>query len=109
METKTYNGWANYETWNCNLWLDNDGSMEYLVERATELRADDPDSAIYDLAKEIESMIDDANPIGNDVSMFSDMLSAALREIDYYEIAEHIISDLDPIEEEEEEEEEEEV
>jgi len=105
METKSYNGWSNYETWNCNLWLDNDGSVEYLIDRATELRADDPDSAVYDLAKEIEAMIDDANPIGDQSSMFSDLLSAALREIDCYEIAEHIISDLDPIEEEEEEEE----
>lgn len=103
METKTYNGWTNYETWNCNLWLDNDGSMEYLIERATELVQDDPDSACYQLAKEIESMIDDANPIGDQCSMFSDMLSAALREVDYDEIAEHIISDLDLPEEEEEE------
>lgn len=105
METKTYNGWTNYETWNCNLWLDNDGSMEYLIERATELVRDDPDSAVYDLAREIECMIDEANPIGDQSSMFSDMLSAALREVDYDEIAEHIISDLDLPEEEEEEEE----
>ena len=95
METKQYNGWTNYETWNCNLWLDNDGSMEYLIERATELMQDDPDSAAYQLAKEIEFMIDDANPIGDQSSMFSDMLSASLREVDYDEIAEHIISDLD--------------
>jgi len=106
-DNKSYNGWSNYETWNCALWLNNDGSMEYLIERATELRDADPDSATYNLAQEIESMIDENNPIGDQSSMFSDMLSAALREVDYDEIAEHIISDLDLPEEEEEEEEEE--
>lgn len=100
----SYNGWTNYETWNCNLWLDNDGSGEYLIERATELRNDDPDSACYDLAQEIETMIDENNPIADQCSMFTDLLRSALSEIDYMEIAEHIISDLDPIEEEEEEE-----
>ena len=100
----SYNGWTNYETWNCNLWLDNDGSGEYLIERAMELRKDDPDSACYDLSKEIEDMIWENNPIADQCSMFSDLLSSALHEIDYTEIADHIIADLDPIEEEEEEE-----
>ena len=29
--SKTYNGWANYETWNVALWLGNDESMYNLA------------------------------------------------------------------------------
>lgn len=103
METKKYNGWNNYETWSCMLWIDNDGSGEHFRERAEELMADDPDSAIYNLAQEIDDWVDENDPIGDQPSMYSDILRSALREIDYYEIAEHIISDLDLVEEEEEE------
>ena len=27
METKAYNGWANYETWNVALWIGNDEGL----------------------------------------------------------------------------------
>jgi hypothetical protein len=32
MNTETYNGWTNYETWNVALWLQNDETM-YNVAR----------------------------------------------------------------------------
>jgi CRISPR/Cas system-associated endonuclease/helicase Cas3 len=46
---KTYNGWKNYETWLVALWIDKDGSADYWMERANELRY------ASDLADEIKS------------------------------------------------------
>ena len=34
MSAQTFNGWANYETWNVALWIQND---EYLYDLATEI------------------------------------------------------------------------
>ena len=33
MSTQTYNGWANYETWNVALWLGNDEGMYTIARR----------------------------------------------------------------------------
>jgi hypothetical protein len=101
----TYNSWSNYETWNCALWLDNDGgSYSHWSARAQKLYDDNDgieDDATYDLAIELENEIVDNAP---EVSgMYSDLLSAALREIDFYEIAEHYIADVDKVEPEPEE------
>ena len=78
----SYNGWSNYETWNVALWLDNDGYDSMLREMARDAKDE------YSLSKSIEDMIDEMTPdLG--ANMFSDMLNAALREVNYYEIAEH--------------------
>ena len=31
MSQQTYNGWANYETWNVSLWLQNDEAMHQIA------------------------------------------------------------------------------
>lgn len=101
-----YNGWKNYETWNVALWLGNDqGTYSMLSEMAQEAYDDNDggdDSAKSDLAKKIESFVDENNPLADQASMFSDLLGAALREVDYYEIAEHYMEDVEKKEEEEE-------
>ena len=32
METKDYNGWANWETWNFNLWINNDLRLHNIMD-----------------------------------------------------------------------------
>lgn len=102
---KEYNGYTNYETWNCALWLDNDqGTQLMMQEKAIELveAMDNPndkleiETATQDMEAFLESIVDDMQETMGfhiEASMFSDMLNAALREIDYYDIAESQLAD----------------
>ena len=77
-----YNGWSNYETWNVKLWLDNEqGSYDECRDMARRARS------VNALADQLKDMIHEAAPdLG--ASMFSDLLNAALGEVDWDEIAE---------------------
>lgn len=97
-----YNGWTNYETWLINLWADNDaGSYEFWREQAqetyNEASADDTFSrderAALDLAEKLKEWHNEATP--EVTGLWADMINAALSEVNWYEIAEHYISDCD--------------
>lgn len=89
-----YNGWSNYETWNVKLWMDNDeGSYHYWQDRTAAIAdaSDEDDSAIYELAQEIQSWHEEMRPETNGV--FADLLGAALSEVDWSEIAHSLMCD----------------
>lgn len=104
---KTYNGWTNYETWVTALWLDNDeGSQNYWREIAQECRDQAPSSSRvkegyvtvegetrYTLAERLKEEITDASPLP-DAGLFTDLLGAALQEVNWYEIVDHWLADL---------------
>lgn len=101
MDNTRYNGWTNYETWNINLWLDNDaGSHEYWRERAIEAytNADTnkvfskAENAALDLRHELADYFNEINPLADEANCFSDLLGAALSSVNWYEIAEHWIT-----------------
>ncbi len=99
MNHKEYNGWYNYETWATNLWLENDeGSYNYWIDAAqdackqAERDRGDKSDATGALADRLKDEIDDAVPdLG--CTLFADLMSAALSEINYYEIAEHMVEE----------------
>lgn len=98
MTTDTrYNGWANYETWCVNLWLDNEQStQEYIDEMAREILEEEDfnrDDAIYELAQRIEEMHDESMPEVSGV--YADLLGSAMRVVSWYEIAKHYIDDIE--------------
>ena len=111
MTKKEYNGWFNYETWLVSLWMDNEqGSSSYWAEIAqdvyNEASAGDSyesqtrkESASCELADRIKSEHEEASP--EVTGLFADLINAALSEVNWYEIAEHL---LDEVEEEETEE-----
>lgn len=106
-----YQGWSNYETWNVALWIYNDeGAYEMVKEwaaegwKAAEKLSDRPygrtgfnreERAAYALADQIQELVEDGNPLASDASMYSDMLSAAIGEVDWSEIAKGWIEEVE--------------
>lgn len=101
-EDKTYNGWTNYETWNVALWLDNDqGSQEhwhgmakmYLRLSTADSYMTQDEQATGRLAVALKEEVQDGDSKPDlGASMYSDLLNAALSEVNFYEIAEHMIA-----------------
>jgi len=85
-----YNGWANYETWAVNLWIENEEPTYDEARDMTREALDeneDEDTATYILSKRIKEWVADMTPdLG--ASLAGDLLGAALSEVRWYEIAE---------------------
>ena len=102
-----YNGWTNYETWCVALWLDNDeGSYHHWQATAAEIRDDATnchqvldgiwtaeEAVRFNLADRIESEVTEASPI-SEPTLYNDLLTAALSEVDWLEIADAILQRL---------------
>lgn len=103
METsKKYNGWTNYETWNVALWFDNEeGSSNYWNERAQvcydDAQADASftreEEAGFALAKEMQGEVEENTPTVT--GMYADLLNESIYEVNWHEIAEHYIDEVE--------------
>lgn len=103
-----YQGWRNYETWAVALWIDNEiTAFRYWREIARNCRRAAPnteqvkkgiwtpkEAAQFNLADQLKEEITEGHPL-NGPSMYADLLSAAFSEVDWHEIAESILAELD--------------
>lgn len=93
-----YNGWSNYETWATKLWIDNDNIFSNIVKEINQPKNYPCDGSglniIRKVAERIEGYFIKNNPIKNS-SVYFDLLNAALRKVDWWEIADHIVNEQD--------------
>lgn len=89
---KRYNGWANYETWCVNLWLDNDEGLQDEKQRLVREHCDeDEDGSVTgcdtgSAADALKAWVEEMAPdLGG--TLWADLLNSALAEVDWYEIA----------------------
>ncbi len=104
-----YEGWTNHATWCVNLWLVNDDATHpYWTEEAARHRDEaaqqsqvlsgiwsEANAACYYLADQLREEVEEASPLVDQGSIYSDLLSAALGEVDWNEIAEALLEELD--------------
>lgn len=101
-ESKGYNCWTNYETWSIPLFIDNDGGADYWRERTEEIiRDSEPDQvctrkqrAAITLADALKDEFEENNPLADQCSVYSQLLSGALSEVNWDEIARHYVDDV---------------
>jgi len=91
MTDKTYNGWTNYETWRVNLEIfDNMTASDFDG-------ADDAEVDIYDFSMQLkeyaEEIIFQQVPINQPSTLMEDYARAFLQEVNWYQIAEHMVND----------------
>lgn len=88
MEDKRYNGWTNYATWKVNLeYLDGcDFDQMFGVSS---------DTSPYDLAKDLEAFVTDYIEESGAPEYVLDLARCFLSDVDWEEIAEHIIEDAE--------------
>lgn len=101
----SYNGWSNYQTWNVKLWIDNEyDEYAYWLERMEELveeaKEEESEVSTSDFADELESFYDDIKnllfpQLDNASSMFTDIFGEAWGQVNWYEIAENMLSDFE--------------
>ena len=88
MSNQEYNGWTNWETWNFKLWIDNDESSYRAVLELAE------DCEKNELSKELELWADDMiKAVKIESGFFADVCNSAIKEINFYEIAESYIEE----------------
>lgn len=104
---KRYNGWTNYETWVTALWLDNVYETHCVWQAETrECRDAAPqaeqvakgdwsveEAARFILADRLKDAVEKDSPL-QEGSLYSDLLGAALQDVNWSEIAYNWLADL---------------
>ncbi len=95
----TYNGWANYPTWNVKLWIDND---QGLASYANEIAAASRNNGPMAIGEAVRDALDELFSTNMPTSGFvADIWDWAWGQIDWREIGESLLEDLPEDEDEE--------
>ena len=82
MNTNTYNGWTNYETWRIALeWFDGVNKFSYIDD-------------VYELSQRLKEYIEFEIEKNCDNSYTHSYAYAFISEVNFYEIAEHLLEEV---------------
>jgi hypothetical protein len=100
MTNKKYNGWTNWETWNCNLHFDgsfDDHAQDCWDEAEADSTFSRDESAALALKDIIEEIVREYvyQTEGSDTGLLGDMVGGYLSEVNWYEIAQGYIGSVD--------------
>lgn len=91
---QTYNGWKNYETWAIGLFLDGNYTGEGTYRQVLEL-AEEADGDAYALAGSLREYVEEeVTPEGEPSGLATDLIGAALSEVDWDELASHKLEEV---------------
>ena len=90
-KNREYNGYSNYETWNFMLWAGNDEPLYKLVQKAVK-RCKELGGDISDLANDLNDITHEEAPELK-TSFYSDIMMASVREVNYHEVAKHLLEE----------------
>ena len=94
--TNKYNGWTNYETWLCNMWFDNFEFTDVLDMFEGCEDKGDINNVIADYIKNyVEDYVEYSLAPSDTHGFVHDMLNSAISEIDFRDIAEHYVDDVE--------------
>lgn len=93
--TKTYNGYTNYQTWNIVLWVRNDeGNYDTIIDALKYITQEHED--ITEQADALQEFIGTELMFTSDpVGIAADLLQNAVSYINWYEVLEALLEDLD--------------
>ena len=95
MSNTKYNGYTNYETWNLSLWIDNNRDWYREVnDKATGLVNDalSKFQQVEILKNFLVELVQEDEP-KIEISFYSDILNASIREVNFWEISQNIIDE----------------
>ena len=92
MTDKTYNGWTNYATWRVNLEVFDGFDVQELSG------VDDSEVDIYDISKQLQELAEELIFSGGyderrPSNLVEDYARAFLSDVNWYEIAKHMVDD----------------